>query len=267
MSDSQPANDLWLLPRGVVELNDDEVHVWRLMVAANESQDESLAALLSADERQRAKQFRFAKDQRLYTAAHAAMRSLLAFYLRVPGEGIHLAIGANGKPWLAQPIANRLQFNLSHSHEFALVAVARNRAVGIDVEWAKDFAFQEVAQRFFTAKEAATLSALPQTLQRAAFYKCWTAKEAFLKAKGTGLSGQLDEVQILTTAEGVVKIDANVPGWSLVELRQVSGYEAALVIEGSALAVRCYRWQAPLVLPAPTYLLPRASRGRIKEED
>ncbi len=172
MSDSQPANDLWLLPRGVVELNHDEIHVWRVTVAANESQDESLAALLSADERQRAKQFRFDKDRRLYTTAHAAMRSLLAFYLRVLGDEIHIFSGAQGKPLIARPTGSRLEFNLSHSHDLALLAVAQGRAVGVDVELVKDFAFQEVAERFFTAKEVANISALPHALQRDAFYKC-----------------------------------------------------------------------------------------------
>ena len=246
MSDSQPANDLWLLPRGVVELNDDEVHVWRLMVAANESQDESLAALLSADERQRAKQFRFDKDRRLYTTAHAAMRSLLAFYLRVPGDEIHIISGAQGKPLIARPTGSRLEFNLSHSHDLALLAVARDSAVGVDVELVNDFAFQEVAERFFTAKEVANISALPHALQRDAFYKCWTSKEAFLKAKGTGLSGKLDEVEILSTAEGLVKIAASVPGWSLLDLPQLSGYAVAAVIAGATLPVRCYRWEPAL---------------------
>jgi 4'-phosphopantetheinyl transferase len=248
MIDTRSPDAQWPLPPEVIELNDDTVHVWQIRTGASESQDERLAALLSPDERQRAKQFKFAKDRRLYTAAHAAMRSLLAFYLGVPGDAIQLAAGAHGKPSIAQPTGSRLQFNLSHSHELALLAVARHRAVGIDVEWGKDFAFHEVAQRFFTAKEVTDLSALPQALQRDAFYKCWTSKEAFLKAKGTGLSGQLDEVQILSTAEGVVKIAANVPGWSLVELMPVGGYEAALVIEGGALPVRCYRWESAPML-------------------
>jgi 4'-phosphopantetheinyl transferase len=227
----------------VIELNDDGVHVWQVSTAANESEDEQLAVLLSADERQRAKQFRFAKDRRLYTAAHAAMRSLLACYLGVPGDAIHLDSGAHGKPSIARPAGSRLQFNLSHSHELALLAVTRGKAVGVDIELVKNFAFQEVAQRFFTAKEVAELSALPQALHREAFYKCWTSKEGFLKAKGTGLSGHLDEVQILSTAEGAVKIAANVPGWSLVELTPAGGYAAALVIEGDPLPVHCYRWQ------------------------
>jgi 4'-phosphopantetheinyl transferase len=213
------------------------------------SRDERLSALLSADERQRAKRFRFDKDRQLYTAAHAAMRSVLASYLRVPGDEIQLVSGAHGKPLLAHPAASRLQFNLSHSHELALIAVTRGRAVGVDVEFVKeDFAFHEVAGRFFTALEVASLSALPRALQRGAFFKCWTSKEAFLKAKATGLSGKLDEVQIVLTRDGAVGIEANVPGWYLCELQGNDGYEAALVLEGGAIPVRCYRWEPRLII-------------------
>ena len=117
-----------------------------------------------------------------------------------------------------------------------LLAVARSREVGVDVEFVNaDFAFDEVAERFFTAGEVAALRALPAHLRRQAFYKCWTSKEAFLKAKGTGLSGDLDEVNIGLAAAGEqVRIDANVPGWSLLELNVVADYEGALVYEGRA---------------------------------
>ncbi|MGH7928214.1 MAG: 4'-phosphopantetheinyl transferase family protein, partial [Candidatus Binatia bacterium] len=165
-------------------------------------------------------------------------------YLRITADQIHFHAGTHGKPLLSQPAANGLQFNLSHSHEIALIAVARGKAVGVDVEFVKrDFSFDEVAARFFTASEVAALFELPQSLRREAFFKCWTSKEAFLKAKATGLSGKLDEVRLVLTHDGFVRIDANVPGWSLMELRQGYGYEAALVVEGGALPVRCYQWE------------------------
>jgi len=246
MTDIQSADDRCPLPPDVIELNDGQVHVWEIETGAKEAEDERLATLLSPEEQQRAKQFRFDKDRRLYAAAHAATRSLLAFYLRVRRDEIHLTSGAYGKPLLAQPGKGRLQFNLSHSHELALLAIARQRAVGIDVEWVKDFAFQDVARRFFTAKEVADLFALPPALQRDAFYQCWTSKEAFLKAKGTGLSGKLDEVRMLSSAEGTVEITADVPGWSLLELTPPEGYQAALVIEGGPVPGQCYRWQPAL---------------------
>ena len=92
------------------------------------------------------------------------------------------------------------------------------------------------------AKEVAALRGLPQALQRQAFFKCWTSKEAFLKAKGTGLSGALDEVEISLTKDQQVHISASVPHWWLRELSPISDYEAALVSAGTPVPIHCYRW-------------------------
>jgi 4'-phosphopantetheinyl transferase len=210
--------------------------------------DEILAALLSADERQRASQFKFEKDRRLYTIAHGGLRALLAGYLRIAPNEMQFVVGTHGKPRLAQPDASGIEFNLSHSHKMALIAFTRGRALGIDLEFAKkDFTFDELARRFFTAKEVAAIFELPKSMRRAAFFKCWTSKEAFLKAKSTGLSGQLDEVRVVVASDGFVRIDANVLGWSLAELRPGNGYEAALATEGGALPIRHFRWEPALI--------------------
>jgi 4'-phosphopantetheinyl transferase len=152
--------------------------------------------------------------------------------------------GPNGKPKLAEEFARRdVRFNLSHSFDLALLAVTRSREIGIDVELVKeDYAFDDVAARFFTAHELAAFRALPVHLQRQGFFKCWTSKEAFLKAKGTGLSGKLDEVKIALSSEQRVLISASVPGWTLSELNPGNSYEAALVIEGGAVPIDRYRW-------------------------
>jgi 4'-phosphopantetheinyl transferase len=242
-------NNLWPLPHDAVELNDDEVHVWLVNAGAKDIPQDGLATSLSEDEKERAARFKFAKDRRLYVAGHAALRSLLADYLRVAADTIHFVSGPHGKPAIASPLAGGgLEFNLSHSHEVALVAVARQRAVGVDVEFVKrEFSFDDLARRFFTTKEVAALFELPQPLQCEAFFKCWTSKEAFLKAKGTGLSGKLDEVGITLAADQQVRINASVPGWSLTELALCVGYQAALVVQGDPRPIRCYQWESPLM--------------------
>jgi len=242
------SENLWPLPPNAVGLHDDEVHVWLVNAGSADIPQDLLAGSLSADERERAARFKFTKDRRLYVAAHAALRSLLADYLRVAADEIHLVLGAHGKPALAAPlVVSGLEFNLSHSHEVALVAVARQRAVGVDVEFIKrKFSFDDLARRFFTTREVAALFELPQPLQREAFFKCWTSKEAFLKAKGTGLSGKLDEVAITLAADQQVRINASVPGWSLSELTPCIDYEGALVVQGDSRPIRCYRWEPPL---------------------
>jgi 4'-phosphopantetheinyl transferase len=173
------------------------------------------------------------------------MREILARYLGDDAAKLGFVVVGNGKPKLASCFdASSIEFNLSHSHERALLAVTRRREVGVDIEFVKpDFSFNEVAEHFFTAREVAAMRSLPADLQRQAFYKCWTSKEAFLKAKGTGLSGELDEVEIALDGGERVRIDAYVPGWSLAELSLGEGYEGAIVTDGHPVSASCYRWQ------------------------
>ncbi len=208
--------------------------------------------LLSLNEQERAARFKFEDDRRRYIVAHAALRLLLSQYANVFASDLNFFTSANGKPFLVvAPAAANIQFNLSHSHEVALIAVTQGREVGVDVERVKeDFAFGEVAQRFFSAREVAALNALPSELQRKTFYRCWTSKEAFLKAKGTGLSGELDEVDISWTPEDGVCISATVPNWTLVGLNPPDGYEGALVVEGAECQLRCFEWGPPPTNPS-----------------
>jgi 4'-phosphopantetheinyl transferase len=224
-----------------------EVHIW--LVRAD---DAGLCFaccenVLSAAERERAARFKFEIDRRLYTAAHAALRSILAGYLNVAPGNLEFESGRRGKPRLAPAFTkDRLEFNLSHSRGVALVAATREREIGVDVEQIKEnFAFAEVAERYFTTREVSALRALPAGLQRRAFYQCWTSKEAFLKAKGVGLSGELDDVEIVLEGEGRVQIKSTLSGWSLRELDPCDGYAGAVVVQGGESDLRCHRWLGP----------------------
>ena len=245
---NQSLKSVWRAPSAGLILGANEIHVWLIDAAETDADNlAAYAALLSAAEQARADRFKFAKDRSLFTVAHAALRSILAQYTETLPANLQFDVGLYGKPKLGAPQAGRrVAFNLSHSYCVALLAVARSREVGVDVEFVNaDFAFDEVAERFFTGGEVAALRALSRHLRRQAFYKCWTSKEAFLKAKGTGLSGELDEVTIsLAANREEAWIDANVPGWSLIELNGVAGYEGALVYEGEPAAIQLYRWQA-----------------------
>jgi 4'-phosphopantetheinyl transferase len=233
-------------PFSNLALRENEVHVWLVQTNDESTSPDDFKDLLSSVEQDRASKFRFEIDQRRYTTSHAALRSILSNYVNDPARALQFAAGPYGKPKLA-PIhaTEKVEFNLSHSHELALIAVAQGREIGVDVEWVReDFAFDEVAQRFFTTKEVAALHRLPLHLQREAFYKCWTSKEAFLKAKGTGLSGQLDEVEIVR-ADDVVRVKGTIPNSSLVELTVANGYVAALVVEGAKPRIDYYAWKWP----------------------
>ena len=234
-------------PRSPVELPalQNSIHIWAVRLDDATVDFDRGRDLLSPEERERAARFKFERDRRRYLVAHIALHGILRQYLPSEPARVSFDIGANGKPRLPQALASSgVEFNLSHSHEMALLAVCHKREVGVDIEYAKeDFEFQEVAERFFTAREVAAMRGLPVSLQRQAFFKCWTSKEAFLKAKGTGLSGALDEVEIALTAAEQVHITADVPGWSLSELDPIDGYEAALVVANAPVPICYYLWQ------------------------
>ncbi|MBI2227664.1 MAG: 4'-phosphopantetheinyl transferase superfamily protein [Deltaproteobacteria bacterium] len=280
MRDSGPASLAWPFPPPTLTLEPNEAHVW--LVEANDAvvRASHLETLLSSAERERAAKFKFEKDRRLYTVTHAALRSILAGYLNVAPGDLEFEIGRRGKPRLAPNFSkDSLEFNLSHSFEVALIAVTREREIGVDVEHIKkEFAFAEVAERYFTTREVSAIRALPEDLQRRAFYQCWTSKEAFLKAKGVGLSGELDEVEILFGGEGgapranpwhlpvgpgggilsqspgprpgleskdLVQVKNTLPGWHLSELNPCDGYVGAIALEINKCDLRCYRWPRP----------------------
>jgi len=227
-------------------LGENEVHVWLVQTNDKSGSRDDFKDLLSSVEQDRASKFKFETDRRRYTTSHVALRSILSKYINDPARALQFTEGPYGKPKLAPGHATeKIEFNLSHSHELALIAVAQGREIGVDVEWVRaSFTFDEVAQRFFTTKEVAALRGLPFHLQREAFYKCWTSKEAFLKAKGTGLSGQLDEVEIMLT-DYAVRVKGTIPNVSLVELAVDKGYEAALVVDGVEPRLTYYAWGWP----------------------
>ena len=244
MLESETSNTTWIIPPHELRLTDDAVDVWLIPLTPPDLTEGSFADFLSPDERERAARFIFDKDRWPYVVAHTGLRSILSCYLKTAPADLQFVTGVNGKPSLALEFAgSSLRFNLSHSHEMALLGVAQGHEIGVDIEWIKEnYGFHEVAEHFFTAKEVTQLCALPVELQRQAFFKCWTSKEAFLKAKGTGLSGNLDEVEITLAKNQQVRIHASVPGWTLTELNPGGTYEAALVVEGGGLPVNCYRW-------------------------
>ena len=158
------------------------------------------ASVLSADEQERAARFHFEKDRIHFTRCRSALRNLLAVYLTVPPDEIHFEYQANGKPQLAvAQNPNALQFNVSHSGGLALIAIGSEHKLGIDIETTRrDIDAEALAERFFSIRERAGLSSLSKDLRVRGFFACWTRKEAFLKAMGTGLSFPLADFSVTT---------------------------------------------------------------------
>jgi 4'-phosphopantetheinyl transferase len=150
-----------------------EIQVWTVALDPPAEVAERLASSLAADERQRAARFRFERHRRQYEVGRGALRTLLGAYLELaPGE-VRFAYGERGKPFLAAPppAGSDLHFNLSNSNELALVGFVRGVEIGIDVEYRKPMAdLEQIAERFFSASERATLRQLPAQQKPEGFF-------------------------------------------------------------------------------------------------
>lgn len=177
-----------------IRLARDELHVWRAWLDPGPERVAALHGLLSADERERAARYRFERDRSRYSVGRGLLRLLLSRYTGRSPTAIRFRYGQFGKPELegAGP-----WFNLSHSGPVALFALSSQAEVGVDVEQDHgDFAKERIAERFFSPGEVQALRALPVELQARAFLHCWTRKEAFIKARGDGLSLALDSFDV-----------------------------------------------------------------------
>lgn len=195
----------------------------------------AIDALLDAAERDRAARFVRDDDRRRYRVAHALLRGVLGRCLGRAPAAVDMSIGAHGKPALRDGGAADLRFNLTHSHEIAACAVAAGREVGIDVEWTgRAIDVDRIAARFFAPEEQAALAALAPDLRPRAFHACWTRKEAYLKARGVGLSLPLDGFAVsVAPGTGPCALTtrhepAAAARWSLRAVDLVPGYEAAV---------------------------------------
>lgn len=171
---------------GLEALRAGDIHVWYVDLAMTAGTVGRLAACLSEDERGRAFRFKFGRDARRFMVARSTLRVLLGGYLGLAPHGVAFTYGAHGKPAL-DGIHAALSFNLSHSGDVAVVAAGWNRAVGVDVELRRTLPdLAALAARSFAPRERAVLDALPEMERPAAFFRCWTRKEAFIKATGRG---------------------------------------------------------------------------------
>src|SRR5262245_18954382 len=175
-----------------------EVHVWRATLEWPPGSMAGLEQSLSTDEQQKKRRFRFDDDRKRYLVGRGLLRLLLGRYLDLPPHQLRFDYTRSGKPHLAADLAHRsLQFNVSHSGEVLLIGIAAGRALGVDVEQIRaDIEVGAIAAHFFSANEQGALGKLAAPLQVDAFFSCWTRKEAYIKAKGDGLSLALDRFDV-----------------------------------------------------------------------
>jgi 4'-phosphopantetheinyl transferase len=209
------------LPEGTVEVWLLTVPRWPVDVGLD---------LLDLHERARWGRFRFEEDRRLYGAAHALLRIALSHYSAVDPRDWRFAAGPYGRPELTGALATLgLRFNLSHTRGLAACAVTRNHTVGIDVELLRNsIDFLAIAQMHFTGYECAQIAAAPTALKPEIFFSIWTLKEAYIKARGFGLSLPLKSFSVNVARPGIRPAPDDCPFWYASLSRQEGGYLVAV---------------------------------------
>ena len=175
------------------------------------------------------------------------LRKILGRYLEIAPEKLIFSYGSHGKPKIENSPFN---FNLSNSGDLALCAIAYEKEIGIDIEYLlrelKDA--EAIAKRFFSSKESAEFLSLPLEERQLAFFRCWTRKEAYIKAIGDGLSYSLSNFDVTLTPNteakllNVVTNPSEVDRWTLKELNPAKDYIGAIIVEGQDWQLNC--WQA-----------------------
>ena len=242
-ADTPSDSTIWVVPATPPTLGVHEAHLWCLDLDAPGGA-ETAPDILNGEERARAARFHFERDRHRFIAGRAALRRVLATYLERAPADLVFTVGPHGKPALGNL---GLEFNLSHSGGCGLLAVTRGRRVGVDVERVRaDFACEDIARRFFAPAEVEALSSFAPDQYATGFFRCWTRKEAYVKARGDGLSLALDRFEV-PLDQGATRALASClddpsecARWSLREIVPAPGYLGALVVEGDGWTLRTY---------------------------
>jgi 4'-phosphopantetheinyl transferase len=229
-------------------LGPDDVHVWSISLESPLDGLSALERVLSNEERERADRFFAAADRARFIAGHARLRAILARYLDIVPSAIRFETSSFGKPRiLSHTSEGEIHFNFSHSHRLALCAVARAREVGVDVERIEaSGSLAEIAGRYFSPREAAALASLAFEQRCDAFYACWSRKEAYVKARGRGLSIALDsfDVSLAPGDQDALLADRGEQAgtaWRVCDLSPAAGFAGALAVEGKCVAISRFR--------------------------
>ena len=237
---------LWKKPPAKLSISRSELHVWRVHLDQVKDQHKYLISLLSPEEIKRSERFIFERDSYRYQVTHSMKRLILGNYLDCDAQYLRFEVGNYGKPSLAslQNVLN-IQFNLSHSHNLILIAVTRADSIGIDIEYyKKKLSIESLAEIIFSPLERKFFSELKSQQERKkVFFRCWTRKEAYLKAIGTGLTQDISKISV-DLSEFSVQDWLQVPTlsktentqWKLFTLDMRNAYMIAIV----ATAFQCY---------------------------
>ncbi len=226
-----------------------KIHLWIVELAPPEAEVAALRRLLSAEERERADRFRFDRHRRRFTVRRGRLRQLVSAYADLEPAAVRFDYGERGKPTLAGEPPDGLTFNLSDSKDLALYAFASGLELGVDIEVVREMSDAlGISERFFANEEREALRRIEEDRRDAAFFRCWTRKEAYIKAIAKGLAEPLknfcvafdppEPARFLHVGHSVREAAA----WTLHHLVPASGAVAALAYRAPERTLVCRRW-------------------------
>ena len=209
----------WLIPAKAPELNKNEIHIWRTYLNFPGQSMDLFYSTLCHDEKSKANRFRFEKDRKRFIVTRGLLRETLGRYLGIEPKELKFIYNKYGKPFLTNPGKYKLEFNLSHSGDVILYAFTKERRLGIDVERLRPIKkAQRIVERFFSDNEKNFYNAQTARERKSAFFKLWTYKEAYTKAKGLGLALPLDQFDVPFANKSLASQDSYSEHWSWHEI-------------------------------------------------
>jgi 4'-phosphopantetheinyl transferase len=219
----------------VPDLPPDVVHIWNRSLQVSAPVEQACYELLSSEERERAARYRAGRPRTDFILTRGTLRFMVARYLGATPLAVSFIYSKHGKPLIHGP--HDLRFNVSHTNGLALLAFVRTRDIGVDVEMIRAAPdLRKLAKRFFSVRERDALENLSEDELPAAFFRCWTRKEAYIKARGEGLSLPLHQFDVSVAADESRALLATRPDaseasrWSVRDLPTSPGYAAALAV-------------------------------------
>jgi len=235
--------------RDFKQIGVDSIHLWDIALDDTTHSLEDYRSILSDQERERANRFSFPELKRRYIIAHACLREILAGYIDVEPRSVAFTTNAYEKPSLVEhPGKPDIHFNLSHSLDIAVIGIVKNRRIGVDVEWVKSRKdHMKIAERYFSPGEIAALKRIKNEQTVQAFIQLWAGKEAFIKARGDGMSLPLNQFSLERLIEHPGKISCKVelPGdttaWFVYPIKLITGYLGAVAVEGEIRDIQYFK--------------------------
>jgi len=243
-------NCYWQIPPDDLILSSNDVHLWRAKLDQSDECVKQLTQMLSVEEQRKSERFHFDKDTKYFIVTRGVLRTILSRYLRVEPNRLQFGYRSNGKPYLTEKLnGEEICFNLSRSHSLSLYAFTRSRQIGVDIEYIVPIKeADQIVARFFSSYERTMWQQLPKDKKQEAFFHCWTRKEAYIKARGEGLSLPLDQFDVsfapgepaaLFVTSGASDESSR---WLLRALQPGPGYVGALVVDSHDWGLKCWEW-------------------------